>query len=204
MNRCLAALFAAALSSLALPAGAQVVEAPAPGLREHDGFFLQLQTGPAFLDVSQDRIGVGGSGFGLHLAAGGSPIENLVLYGEVFTQWATRPTLEVDGEEFESDDSTSLSLTHFAPGVAYYFGRSNFFLGGSVGWTEAELEVGSRQAGASGVGVRIGAGKEWWIADQWGLGVGANFFTASLADDEDEDARLNATSFAVNLTATFH
>lgn len=205
MARCVAALVFVALSSLAVPAAAQTVEAPVPGVRQHDGFFLQLQTGPSFLSVSQDDVDmtIGGSGFGFNLAIGGSPIENLVIFGELVSQVAMSPTLELGGEEFESDDSVSLSLASIGPGVAYYFGKSNFFLSGSIAMAQATLETELGSSGASGVGFRLGAGKEWWVADQWGIGVGANVFTASLTDDENDDVDLGATSFALNLSATF-
>jgi hypothetical protein len=137
------------------------------------------------------------------VAVGGSPVENLVIFGEVISMAAASPTVEIDGEEFETDDNVSLSLTNIGPGIAYYFGPSSFFLSGSVGLAKATLETGGSKGGASGVGIRVGAGKEWWVGDQWGIGLGANIFTASLADDEDEDAELSATAFSLNLSATF-
>lgn len=206
MSRRLAAVVSAALASLAFPAAAQTIEAPAPGIRRHDGFYLNLQTGPAYLALSQDSadMTISGTGYGLNVAVGGSPVENLVIFGEVISQVALGPTLEVGGEEYESDDSVSLSFAHIGPGLAYYFGESSFFLSGSVGLAQAALESNVGKSGAQGVGLRLGAGKEWWVGDQWGLGVGANFFTASMTDDSNEEIELGATSFALNFSATFH
>ncbi len=140
MNRVLASLAVAALTSVAVPAVAETTVAT-PGVREHDGFFAQIQGGPAFLSLSEDStdMTLDGPGFGLAVAIGGSPVRNLVLFGEVISQAAVAPTLEVGGEEIESDDSVTLSFTSIGPGAAYYFGASNFFVSGSLGLATATL-----------------------------------------------------------------
>lgn len=204
MPRRLAAILAAALSSFALPAGAQVVDAPALGVRQHDGFFAQIQAGPAYLDLNIPDLDVAthGMGFGLNIAIGGSPSKNFVIFGEMIVQSVSSPKIEIEGTEYDSVDSAALSFTSIGPGVAYYFGESSFFLSGAIGLADATFETAEASAGADGIGFRLGAGKEWWVGDQWGIGLGANFFYASLSDEGSTDVR--ATSFALNLSATYH
>lgn len=215
MKRLASVCLAAALVALAAPAGAQEA-APVPlaptmpaapavsaGVHEHDGFFLQIQTGPAFLDMtdSEDIATISGGGLGLSIAIGGSPMKNLVIFGEVISQAALNPTLELGGETYEAKKTVTLTFTNVGPGLAYYFGDSNFFVSGSAGLAQASLESDTETYDASGLGLRLGAGKEWWIGKQWGIGVGANVFTATVTDEDDVD--WSATSFALNLSATF-
>ena len=49
----------------------------------------------------------------------------------------------------------------------------------------------------------LGAGKEWWVSSNWGLGVAAVARLASLKL-KDYDARLTATSISMLFTATYN
>lgn len=188
------------------PAGdTRVIDGPAPGVRQHDGFFLNLQAGPSYLSLSlpDGSMEIRGPGAGLYVAIGGTPIENFVIFGEIVGQSATSPELKLDGVVYDSNDSVSLSFSQIGPGAAYFFGESSFFVSGSIGFADATLETPSGKASGSGWGFRIGAGKEWWIGEQWGLGLGAHFLKSFLKDDDNSD-ELGGTSFGLNLSATFH
>lgn len=115
-------IFAAATAcALLLLAGPTMAQEPstAPGVREHDGFFLQLQYGGGYLNLSDTQASLNGAGTGLNVLVGGSPVTNLVIFGEVFAQMAFSPTLQRGGRSYASDDSTKLTFTNIGPGLAY-------------------------------------------------------------------------------------
>jgi hypothetical protein len=227
LGRCVTAILAIVLASLAAPAGAQVADTPALGLRQHDGFFLQLQPGPAYLHLGYTdeessighRINVGGPGFGLNVALGLALTENLVVFGEGVYQFASSPTAMDAGRAAYEHEVSSVAFINVGPGAAYYFGGSGFFLSGSIGMAVSKeegddswsywsndyyVEVATPySAESTGLGVRAGGGKEWWIGDQWALGVAANLFYASLDSDRPVSS-VNARSIALSLSATYN
>src|SRR5262249_11941158 len=57
---------------------------PDPHAHRHDGFFLRLLSGPQYVTASDGHSkGFGQAGLGVSLALGGTPSENLVIFGEV-------------------------------------------------------------------------------------------------------------------------
>lgn len=201
MNRILFAALAVIALALPLRAGAEpLAEA---GSREHDGFFLQLQLGGAFQSLSfrDDAVTVSGSGTGFNVAVGGAPIPNFVIFGELFSQVAFSPSIEQNGWTATTNSDVSLSFTGMGPGVAYYFGPSSFFVSGTLSYVTASFEGPGGKATAKGAGVRLGLGKEWWLSDQWGLGLAGNYYVASVSDEFSD---LTASCFMLSLSATYN
>lgn len=64
---------------------------------------------------------------------------------------------------------------HFGAGLTYYLTPSNFYLSGSLGILLAQVK--SSDGGYYfkelyiGPGIRLSVGKEWWVSENWGLGV---------------------------------
>lgn len=46
-------------------------------------------------------------------------------------------------------------------------------------------------------------GKEWWVSDNWGLGVAANFMVGSMKD-KDYDTRWTGLSTSILFSATYN
>lgn len=159
-----------------------------PGRHRHDGFFLRLATGLGYEGFSVDGdVSVKnypttfrapsqhafGSGFVFSI--GGCPKENLALHADFVasTPWATNsePYRHIFG-------AFGLGL-----GVTHYFMPDNFFITGSLGISslamiviEESPVVGDREHDkrtihGSGPLFSVMLGKEWWVSDNWGLGV---------------------------------
>jgi hypothetical protein len=173
----------------------------------HDGFYLRLQAGGGGTSASNDFDTLSGASGALNLELGGAIAENLILYGKLFGTGTPGPDWSVDGEPLGTiDDELSLNFGALGLGLSYYFMPVNVYLSGAVSFTQlgfsdsdgADLgEVGR------GVGLHLGLGKEWWVSEQWGLGVGAEF-ALSRVRDEFFDENWGAGSLLLLFSATFN
>jgi hypothetical protein len=170
-----AAALAAALVTLASPALAQTD----PGVRMHDGFHFSIGVGAgyAIMSASLDPepptgtdISISGAGVAGQLLFGGTPAPGLVIGGGSQGGHFFSPKVEVDGTEVDSDGDLSANL--LGPYLQYYFTPNQGF------YAQVMLGIASMDDGnddtdglATGFGASAGLGNEWWIADQWGIGV---------------------------------
>ena len=177
----------------------------APGVETHDGFYLRLGLGIGGVSDSVESQGVievtgvvsGGAGVG-ELAFGGTPSAGLVIGGGIYSHSIPEPTsedVEVAGVntnlEYEFEAS---SFAIIAPFIDYYFDPTGgLHLQGAIGLGALASGRGNNtngvfdaeEHGAAGLGVMVGFGYEWWIADQWGLGILGRFSFANLTGEDD-------------------
>ncbi len=164
------------------PGGLYQHGAPAEetGRHEHDGFFLRLTVGPAYLSTSARDASVDlrvyGGGIGLSLAIGGAIASNLVLYGDVYGTGAPGPNLEIAGSAGDATEDVSLSYGGLGVGIAWFIMPANFYLSGSIGLVSVKMQSDSAsfiQETVLGPGLNVLAGKEFWVGANWGIGVAA-------------------------------
>ncbi len=153
----------------------------------HDGFFLRFQFGlgygrivfkdwPGMADDSADWDNRGDikydqSTFNFRIQIGYAVINNLILFGEMGMFNLTNPDWEQSGES-GSTKNYEIDVFDFGWGISYYFMPSNIYLTGSFTFTDTDVRVGNEDPlVADGTGVCISIGKEWWVSDNWGLGV---------------------------------
>lgn len=165
------------------PPGGYAQPPPDPGRHKHDGFFLRLKLGPAYLTAAGEAEAADlhyyGGGAGLSFAAGGAITENLILFGTLYGTSAPGPTVEVDGDGMAVDDTLNLGSGNLGIGIAYYVMPVNLYFSGSVGVGTTSLEsdfdylIDEPQPGLR---LNLDVGKEWWVSDNWGLGAAINLF----------------------------
>jgi hypothetical protein len=165
-----------------------------PTLHRHVGFFLRLDGalgyGISFAsspDGTERSVRGFAAPFGV--AAGWAVVENFILAGEIWGVVAPAPTITAHGQSGSSNDS-HLVLGGVGVNLTYYFVPNNVYL--TV--TPSAVMVGVTKSGTLnqskvGFGTKVAVGKEWWIADHWGLGLSAQFFFA-LTDERGYDAEL--------------
>ena len=126
-----------------------------------------------------------GTGGGFELEIGGTIAENVNLFGKMGGASVINPRLIVSSAGIEAEETTndvSLTQVHYSIGVQYYFGETNVYLGGGIGGSRAELDfditdelVDGEDPTASvsewGWEAHLAVGKEWWVSDNWGLGI---------------------------------
>lgn len=144
-------------------------------IHNHDrGFFFRFQIGPGYLSTHGDEFDVSMDGVGLDLglAFGGIVRPNLAIHASLQTVQVVSPTLRVGGDSVVAEDFT-LQLSMLGVGGTFYL-ADNYYVSSSVGLAVLTFDDNSGTVEASserGFAQDISAGKEWWLAPRFGLGV---------------------------------
>jgi hypothetical protein len=161
------------------------------GFHEHDGFYLRLHTGAGYTRMSANSTGndivISGGSLALSIAVGGAITDNLILFGTFTFAEITSPDIKINGMSFGTSNNSADSAG-LGGGVAYYFEPSNVYLSGSLLAHQLQISDSGGNAVAQtqwGVGFEGLVGKEWWVSDNWGLGIAAQFLFASMKDKPD-------------------
>ena len=119
--------------------------------------------------------------------------------------------VEIDGVELGEAENTSLSFPFFGIGLTYYFMPVNLYLTGAVGFSYAQVEVDGVDRGSSdvGFGLNVDLGKEWWVSDNWGLGIAGRLWFSEVPDEAGvpgvavTDVDLSFRALAILFSATY-
>jgi hypothetical protein len=161
---------------------------PTSDIRRHDGFYLRIGLGIGALSLNRstkntsastdvaysgDSTIRGPAGVG-EISIGGTVANGLVLCGSVLNHEHTGATLERD-EGADVDLNTSLSFGLVGMGIHYFPDeRGGWHFGGTLGLAYALADVSAsrfERLGGVGIGASLAGGHDWWISDQWALGV---------------------------------
>jgi hypothetical protein len=181
----------------------------------HDGFYLRLQLGYSFLtSVSANVAGVetsySGNGVGMGMAIGAAIVPNLIVFGTGFLSGGFGSTLSVGS--FHADSGQDLNLYGLGAGVAYYFQPINMYLAAAVSGMKADLTPTDQTASnhattnltRTGPGVQLLVGKEWWVSENWGLGIAAEILFSSMPDATDPSTTWRGSAFNLVFSATYN
>jgi len=150
-----------------------------PGEHLHDGFFFRSESGLSFYwaDVSGSapRNGIRGIGQSGGISIGGTPAHGFVLGG---TMWTARidPVFVQNGLTVTpDDDSVKLTLLRTGPFIAFYPNPTRGFHVQAAALLAIQIESDVKgnpiEPAAFGPAVSIGLGYEWFISDQFSLGL---------------------------------
>ena len=146
--------------------------------RRPDRIFLRFLVGPAGVTGTSSRQSLQyayqGGGIGLGFAVGSALSRSVVLYGQVFQDYAQGSLVMSNGHDAFPAGGINARFDGVGPGVAYYF-PSDLYLGASLLFTELSFPSG----GGSGLGASVIVGKEFRVSDSWGLGLAAQAFVGS-------------------------
>ncbi|HTE47599.1 MAG TPA: hypothetical protein VK636_20315, partial [Gemmatimonadaceae bacterium] len=187
------------------------------GVETHDGFFLRLTTGPAggavSLDVSdRDERTWSGGGWGSSIDVGGAVVRDLVVFGRLRVVSLFDPKVRVGSETQDlGGDNFFVTQGLFGAGLNYYVMPINIYFGGTIGFATVTTELNprsgdtQRQSSDVGFGIDLDAGKEWWVGDNWGLGVALRLSLASVpaGDDFAQDAVFGSGFVSILFSATY-
>ncbi len=174
--------------------------------RAHDGgFFLRLTAGGGYsnskIDDGFDEIELKGPSGSFDVALGAVVANNFAVHATLGGFGLVDPTLEFNGFEDQTED-VALTMSMIGGGFTYYFGSSNTYVTASVGAGQLTLDIdGDDETSDTGLAFDAGIGKEWWVSDNWGLGVSATAGYHSIPPG-DADGNFKGTSFAIRFSAT--
>jgi len=197
------------------------VSAPNVGVHQHDGFFLRLVPGFGYSQISlslpddmlteqfkgKDAFSFSG-GFTLAncIQIGGAVSDNLIIFGESGGVTITNASVKVFDEEVDDPGDVSILFGGIGPGITYYFMPDNIYISVTILAHIANVDVESIKIADSniGFGFNFMAGKEWWVGEQWGLGVSLYFRYGSQSDKDLEDMTISGYSFGALFSVTFN
>lgn len=187
---------------------------PVPGVHEHEGFFLRLGIGVGYTSMSAEEDGddaeVRGTGGAFLIALGGNISQNLILYGELLGDVAIDPTVEFNGMEFDTEN-VNAGVFGVGVGLAYYL-PSNVYFSGTLAAAQLSIQADedgdgdTEEVGETDFGPAFSAqiGKEWWVSDNWGLGLAGQLVFGSMKDSGgSDDVTWTTTAFALLFSATY-
>jgi hypothetical protein len=184
-----------------------------PGWHEHEGFMLRIGIGGGYLNMSAEEggteVSVNGPAGVFNIALGGNLSPGLIIYGELFGNAIVDPTVEVNGDEFETEDA-SASIAGIGVGLAYYL-PSNLYFSGTLSasqlrFTQEGPGVDDEYETDFGPAFTAQIGKEWWVSDNWGLGLAGQFLFGSLKDEDEDfggDVTWTTTGLSLLFSATY-
>jgi len=186
------------------------------GFHKHDGFYLSFAGGPAIgaitlnaTNASFNKMEMSGAGFQFDFKIGGviSEESNLILSFDVISRAISSPALTIDGNSVSTTSDVTASDVLYGVGITKYFMPDNIFINATVGVGTFSLDISnSTSSSKSGFGFQLKGGKEWWVSDNWGLGVAAGLSYIS-ADDQTNSsysATISTTKFFVVFNTTFN
>lgn len=184
----------------------------------HDGFFLQFNIGPSgqswvIEDPTPvfDELSVEGSGVQFDVSIGGSVTPNLVIFGQITANSVVSPELSgrIGGVSMSDNSGSDVaaSTVGVGGGVAYYLLNGLYFAGSALSLQlqldEDRNDDGERAESDSGLGFQLRVGKEWWVSDEWGLGIAGSYLRGNVpAKNTDSEWAVN--NYAITFTATFN
>jgi len=176
----------------------------------HDGFFLRLATGvgssKSTEDVDGTEIAWKGTASQGSVAIGFAVRPNFIVNLDIFGNMVTDPTLSIDGVELGDAKGLEVSGDGIGVGITYYLMPVNIYVAGSFGfgYYKAKFE-GHESETDPGYAANFMVGKEWWIAEEWGIGIAGQVFWSSVpTKDENRTYTLNTLSIGLLFSATYN
>jgi hypothetical protein len=218
----------------AAPAHAE--PAHSTGAFEHDGFYLRLGLGLTHVGDSVESESVrvcfsngcttgkiestvGGFGAATEIALGGTVAPGLVIGGGIYNHVIPSPKSDdLKAAGYSVNQDVELETTYFTlygPFIDFYFDPlGGLHLQGALGLGVLASGKGKFESSgdavdehtATGIGAMVGIGHDWWVGEQWSVGVLGRVTVASLTGEDDGDVEWNHTVIApaILFTATLH
>lgn len=186
------------LAALALLATGGIARAQPAGYHEHDGFYLQMDLGLGAMGTKASSGGTdvelsGGAGQ-FSLALGGAVTPNFIIAGQLWGVSVSEPDVKVNGQSIGSATDSSLGLSGVGLNLTYYFMPINLYVSAtpSIGMLSTK-QGGQTYETKNGFALRLAVGKEWWVSDNWGIGLNLQY-----AHSSNEDKGTNPPTWATN------
>ena len=167
-----------ALAVLLASAPAQA-QAPRGGVHTHDGFFLQMDLGLGGMRTSAEQAGtevkVSGGAGEFSIGLGGALTPNFILAGQIWGVSNPDSTVKRNGVEVAVADTTT-SLSGIGVQLVYYVMPLDLYLSVTPSITQVTFDDGTTSEDSeTGFGMKFAVGKEWWVSDNWAIGLNGQF-----------------------------
>lgn len=183
--------------------------------KTRDGFLLQFNLGPAYQSWTIDdlapivsKMTIEGTGAQLDVNIGGYVMPNLALFGQISRASAIGPTVTVESGSLSASDAANqdvaASTVGLGAGVQYAIESAGVYIAASYLSLQLQIELDGDAAGSeTGNGFQFRVGKEWWVSDEWSLGVAAHYLGGSIPEENVND-NWDVSNFGVTFSASFN
>jgi hypothetical protein len=159
-----------------------------------------------------DRVSLTGFSLSTSVALGGAIADNLILDADFFEASIFDPAVRLDGHYIGHSNAVyrdlgigdDQQLECFGFGLTYYIMPANVYLVGSLGLGRVVFQdvSGVRAGSYLGPAGNFMVGKEWWVAPDWGIGIGAQLILLSVHDEVL--GRVGAAAVNAMFSATYN
>ena len=178
-----------------------------PTAHRHDGFYLRMFLGLGYtaMSLEDQDLDVSGGGGAFGIAAGFAVSDNLIVYAEIFDDIAVNPKVKINGMTGDTED-VNAGVVAIGAGLAYYIQPSNIYVSGTLSLGQITVQQNGEEVGESefGPGVSLMVGKEWWVSNNWGVGVAAQLYAGRMKDKGENAPTWSTTAAAIAFSATFN
>jgi hypothetical protein len=146
----------------------------------------------------------GGAGeFGIALGYAVTP--SFIIAGDFWGVSVSDPEAKKNGQSLGNADAT-LSLTGFGLNLTYYFMPLNLYLTAVPSIATLSVESGGQtDETETGFAIRFAVGKEWWVSDNWGLGLNVQYaHSSNKVKDVTDPPSWGTNWFGVAFSATYN
>jgi hypothetical protein len=174
-------------------------------VRRHDGFYARFgfNAGYAWDTAERGEIETTSKGAGGFLEwAVGDNVSHHVVFGFAFHTFGVfSPTTKVAGQPFDADHTALYTI--LGTFIDYYPDpTAGWHAMLTLGLSDADIQIREDESSALGIGVLLGGGYDFWIGEQWSLGVAARLGYISGASDDFGEHRVIIPMLA--FTALYH
>ncbi len=177
--------------------------------KTHDGFYLQADLGVGYLSSSAEVGATKASYSGITTPFAfllGGTVGPVVIGGGFFGDRAASPKATYDvGGSTGSQDLTDVTMTLIGIGVfadIYPDVHGGFHIQPFLGWGGLDFSYqGYSGNSPTGTVLALGAGYDWWVGDEWSIGVMGRLAYAPL---KLEGTSYNTVAPAILATFTYH
>lgn len=181
-------------------------------LNRHDGFFWRSTTGLGYArSIHSETSDIYWHGLALigDEAIGWSVIENLSISLNNFFSYQVVATCNPGSQD-------ALLISHgIGLGPTWYFKRANAYLGAAFGVAfQGGVAIGASNAtftmAKPGFGMEVIGGKEWWVSQNWGVGIAGQLIYMYVPDEftitpgSTKSFGWNTVSFGLLFSATYN
>lgn len=168
----------------------------------HDGFFLRLSPGFGQMDAKTGDLTFEGSCGLFSLMLGGAISENTILHVDLASASMENP--DVSGGGFSGTMNGDMSTSLFGIGLTQYYMPANAYLSFTLGSAKTTIEDGGTWESDTGFGVKLMIGKEWWVSDNWGLGLAGQVLYANCGGGNINDSEIKTLAYGLLFSATYN
>jgi hypothetical protein len=176
--------------------------------RAHDGGFLLRMTlggGQARTSITSDvaDVELSGDAGEFTIAVGGIVRENLALHGTLFFFSIQDPDVKLN--QLAGRAAGSVGCSGIGGGFTWWLMPANLYLSSSagIGVLTADPDGLPSSSSDAGFDMEVAVGKEWFVSDRWGLGLGGAYSYHRIPDG-GVDSHWSGHSFALRFSATFN